>query len=127
MMQRNPPPANGKPAGGFTLVELLIVIALIGILISIAIPQYNAYKAKGVDGMMKSDLKNAAVAMESYYAKNQVYPPNIAALANVRFVPSPGVTMTLNFISTTAYTLTASAPNGTQPSFTLNSATGIIY
>lgn len=127
MMRRNPLPANGQPVSGFTMIETLIVIALIGLLVAIAIPQFFAYRAKGIDSQMKSDLKNAAVAMESYYADNQVYPTTVAALASVKFIPTAGITLTITIISSTTYILTASAPNGSQPSFTLNSATGLIY
>ena len=59
---------------GFTLIELLVALAIIGILIAIAIPQYASYRKGGVDTQMKSDVKNAAMAMESYYGVKYVYP-----------------------------------------------------
>ncbi len=59
---------------GFTLIELLIVVAIIGILAAIAVPQFSAYRAKAYNAAAMSDLKNATMALESYYSDNQKYP-----------------------------------------------------
>jgi len=66
-----------KKEKGFTLVELLIVIAIIGILAAIAIPQFAKYRAKAYNSAALSDLKNARTAVEAYYADNQQYPANL--------------------------------------------------
>jgi hypothetical protein len=75
---------------------------------------------------MQSDLKNATLAMESYYAAIHSYPASIAALTASGFVSSPGVGMTITVLTATSYTITATASGGTQASFTLNSVTGQI-
>ena len=59
---------------GFTLVELMIVVAIIGILAAIAIPQFSAYRAKAFNSAAQSDLKNFKTAMEASLADNQAYP-----------------------------------------------------
>ena len=59
---------------GFTLVELLVVVAIIGILAAIAIPQFAAYRTKAYNSAAQTDLRNFKTAMESCFQDNQQYP-----------------------------------------------------
>lgn len=55
---------------GFTLIELMIVIAIIGILAAIAIPQFVAYRQKGYNTKAKGELKSFYTACQAYFADN---------------------------------------------------------
>jgi type IV pilus assembly protein PilA len=65
--------------GGFTLIELLVVIIIIGILAAIAIPVFLSQRQKGYDAGVKSDLRNAATAEESYLTDNDQYTTTVGA------------------------------------------------
>lgn len=58
---------------GFTLLELLVVMAIIGILSSLAVPQYNEYRARGFDVRAQLDLRNVAIAEEAYFLDYEHY------------------------------------------------------
>lgn len=60
--------------GGFTLVELLVVIIVIGLLAAIAVPVFLNQKRKAYDTSIKSDLKQTANEMEAYFADRGRYP-----------------------------------------------------
>lgn len=75
---------------GFTLMELLIVIAVIGILMSIASVAYTSVQKKSRDSRRQSDLRAIQNAFEQYYADtNSLYPASCDAIAtNTTYFPS---------------------------------------
>lgn len=83
---------------GFTLLELLIVMAIVGILTAIAVPQYGQYKRRAFDARARSDLYAAALAQEAYFLDNEQYLScqnnGCAALPGIARV-SAGVTLSM--------------------------------
>jgi type IV pilus assembly protein PilA len=72
--------AMNKKDKGFTLIELLVVIIIIGILAAIAIPIFLNQRKKGVDASIKSDVKQFATQVETFYTDKQRYPNPAVAL-----------------------------------------------
>lgn len=59
---------------GFTLIELIIVIAVISILIGIALPRFKGMREEGLVAQAKGELRTLQVAVETYYIHNSSYP-----------------------------------------------------
>lgn len=127
MILRKPSNRPTLPAdAGMTLLELLVVVAVIGILAAIAIQQVSLYRARAIDASMRSDLKNAAMAMENYFGELLEYPSSEASIISHGFRKTSGVTMTITVPTASTFTLTAAKPAGSQASFTFDSSTGLI-
>ncbi|HPX87843.1 MAG TPA: prepilin-type N-terminal cleavage/methylation domain-containing protein [Methylophilaceae bacterium] len=65
-------------ASGFTLVEVMIAVAIVGVLSAIAIPAYNDYVEKARVHEAVTDIAAMSVLIENYFQENRIYPDTLA-------------------------------------------------
>jgi len=71
---------------GFTLIEMLVVIAIIGILAAIAIPSLSGATQKSKVAKAQADLRTLESAITMYYVEENTYPTNLQALVTKEYI-----------------------------------------
>jgi type IV pilus assembly protein PilA len=115
-----------RAQGRFPSLELLAAISIVALLAAIAIPQFSAYRKRGYENEVKSDLRNAATAEEAFFAQNLAYKSGTLTSGDLPgFNQTPHVT-TVAAIGTNNYLLTATHALCAGVTWTYDSATGTI-
>lgn len=108
-----------KKVKGFTMIELLVVITILGLIAAVAVPSYNDYVKKTRRKDAQGDLVNLSNAMERYFTANNTYATATIGTGGIYPNASPidGNTkyynLSISASNATSYTLTAT-PTGTQ-------------
>ena len=96
---------------GFTLIELMIVVVIIGVLAAIALPKFSSSKEQAFVANMKSDLRNIATAQEGYFYENSTYYNGPVPDPTGAFKSSSPVSITLLNVTAGGWAATATHPN----------------
>jgi len=110
---------------GYTLIELMITVAIIGILAAVAIPAYNGYVSVGKEAEAKAGLSTIALLEEQYFAENRTYIEGAGALGAIGFQPEADTHFTWSVAAggagiATSFVATADGSAEGLPKFRIN-------
>ena len=115
---------TGKKRKGFMLIELLIVVAILGILAAVAIPNFIGMTDEAKVARIQADLSAIGSAAEVYYVKNGRYPSSVKDMVDetgkdgfLRSEPKPPVKDTSYILNATTGEATYSFKGNTYSSF----------
>ena len=105
--------AEGRQKG-FTLIELIVVVTIIGILAAVAIANVKYAQQKAREAALRHDLSELRKAIDDYYADKQKYPQNLEELKTAKYlrnIPKDPITMQADWEEVAAI----ADPSGTDP------------
>jgi len=83
---------------GFTIIEILVVVVIIGILASIVVVSFNTTLRHSREGKRIADLKNVSTALDMYYAENNSYPNSYeVSVFGMAFIPAGEIQLPIGF------------------------------
>ncbi len=122
-------PSRHQTQSGFTLIEIMIVVAILGILTAIAVPSYQAYVTRSKFTEASAQLSDLRTQMEQYFQDNRTY--NTTGTTCGATMPAANTVKYFSYTCTataTSYTITATSVSGRLGSangqyvFTINEA-----
>ena len=102
------PGVSNMRNNGFTLIELMMVVVIIGLLAAVVGPQFSIARERTYVVVMKTDLRNFATAEESYFYDYSTYSSDPATVYARGFETSKDVTLTVNEATSSGWSATAS-------------------
>ena len=96
---------GARGSDGFTLIELMIVVSIIGILATLAVPSYQSSVVKAKEAALRQDLSTIRDVLDQHKADQGKYPPSLLALVDAGYLrgipkdPFTGATTTWQEIS----------------------------
>jgi type IV pilus assembly protein PilE len=108
-------PLARRPQGGFTLIELMITVAVVAILAAIAFPSYSLFMKKSRRGEAEAALMDIAQRQQQYLLDTRSYAPSIATLGTA----IPVDVSTYYTVQICQTTVPCAAPGGAPPTFAL--------
>jgi prepilin-type N-terminal cleavage/methylation domain-containing protein len=96
-----------RPRRGYTIIEVLAVLVVIGLIAAIAILRWQDSRGRATDMVLRSDLHNLLTAQEAHFHTTGAYGTDLARMG---FRGSPGVTVTVTAADASGWAATATHP-----------------
>ncbi len=77
---------NGKRPAGFTLLELLVVMAIIATLLTVAVPRYFRSLERSKEAVLRQDITSMRESIDKFYGDTGAYPESLAALVEKHYL-----------------------------------------